>query len=194
MKKNNLLPYKNLSIKDIKGEIWRDIQGYDGYYQVSSFGRIKSLSRVIFNVRGYSYLKKEKIIKQLLHNHGYLSVVLYTENVGKMFLVHRLVANEFINNLFNKETILHLDYNKKNNKLNNLEWTNYLEVNCYKSYNKKSKSKFVGVYFRKDRNKWVSYIMVNQKSIYLGCSETEEGAYKLRVEYEKKNNIENKYL
>lgn len=193
MKNNNLFPYKNLYIKDMEGEIWKDIQGYDGYYQVSNFGRIKSLSRTVFNGMGY-YLKKEKIIKQLLHNHGYLSVMLYTENVGKMFLVHKLVANEFIQNLFNKERILHLDHNKKNNKLSNLEWTNYLEIHYYKSHNKKSKSKFVGVYFRKDRNKWISSIIINRKAIYLGCSETEEGAYKLRVEYEKKNNIENKYL
>jgi hypothetical protein len=193
MKKKYLLPYQNLSLENIEEEIWKDIQGYDGYYQVSNFGRIKSLSRDVFCGMGY-YIKKEKILKQLLNNNGYLKVSLYIENVGKQFLVHRLVATAFVKNIFNSEKVIHIDYVKKNNNSNNLEWATSLESNCHQMSNKKSSSRFMGVAFRKDRNKWISTIRTNKKLIYLGSSESEEEAYKMRVEYEKKNNIINKYL
>ena len=193
MKNNNLFPYKNLSLEDMQGEIWKDIQGYDGYYQVSNFGRIKSLSRYVFNGMG-DYLKKEKIIKSILSNHGYLVVTLYIENVAKQFLVHRLVATAFVENLFNNEKVIHIDYEKKNNNSNNLEWATSLESNCHKMSNQKSLSSFIGVSFRKDRNKWISTITINKKLIYLGSYETQEEAYQRRCDYEKNNNIENKYL
>jgi hypothetical protein len=193
MKNNNLFPYKNLSLEDMQGEIWKDIQGYDGYYQVSNFGRIKSLSRYVFNGMG-NYLKKEKIIKSILSNHGYLVVTLYIENVAKQFLVHRLVASAFVENLFNKEKVIHIDYVKKNNNSKNLEWASSLETICYQMNNQESLSSFIGVSFRKDRNKWISTIRINKKLIYLGSYETQEEAYQRRCDYEKNNNIENKYL
>lgn len=191
--KKKLLPYQNLSLENIEDEIWKDIQGYDGYYQVSNFGRVKSLSRNVFCGMGY-YIKKEKILKQSLTNNGYLKVFLYFENISEQFLVHRLVATAFVENLFKAEKVIHIDYEKKNNNSNNLEWVNSLESNCHQMCNKKSSSRFIGVVFRKDRNKWISTITINKKLIYLGCSESEEEAYKMRVEYEKKNNIINKYL
>ena len=190
---DKLLPYKNLSLDDMEGEVWKDVQGYDGYYQVSNFGRIKSLSRDIFNGMGY-YLKKEKILKQVPSNHGYCAVTLYIENIGKQFLVHKLVASAFVKNLLNKEKVIHIDFIKKNNSSNNLEWATSLETVCYQMTNQKSSSRFIGVSFRKNRNKWISTIIINKKLIYLGSFKTQEEAYQARCDYEKNNNIENKYL
>lgn len=190
---DNLLPYQNLSLEDMEGEIWKDIIGYDGYYQVSNLGRIKSLSRDVFCGMGY-YLKKEKILKQAQHNQGYNGVTLYIENISKQFLVHKLVATAFVKNLFNKEKVCHIDFNKKNNNSKNLEWVSSLESVCYQMSNKKLSSQFTGVSFRKDRNKWISNIMINGKIIRLGSFKTQEEAYKARCDYEKNNKIENKYL
>jgi hypothetical protein len=190
---DKLLPYQNLSLDDMQGEIWKDIQGYDGYYQVSNFGRIKSLSRDVFNGMGY-YLKKEKILKSALSNHGYQAVTLYIQNVSKQFLVHRLVATAFVKNMFNKEKVIHIDFIKNNNNSNNLEWVSSLESNCYQMSNKKSSSKFIGVSFRKNRNNWLSSIVIKGKLIHIGSFKTQQEAYQARCDYEKNNNIENKYL
>jgi hypothetical protein len=190
---DKLLPYQNLSLDDMQGEIWKDIQGYDGYYQVSNFGRIKSLSRDVFNGMGY-YLKKEKILKSALSNHGYQAVTLYIQNVSKQFLVHRLVATAFVKNMLNKEKVIHIDFIKNNNNSNNLEWVSSLESNCYQMSNKKSSSKFIGVSFRKDRNNWLSSIVIKGKLIHIGSFKTQQEAYQARCDYEKNNNIENKYL
>ena len=190
---DNLLPHQNLSLDDMEGEIWKDIEGYDGYYQVSNCGRIKSLSRCIFNGMGY-YLKKEKILKLSMRNDGYQVVGLYIENISKNFLVHRLVASAFVKNLFNKEKVIHIDFIKHNNNSNNLEWTNSLEAVCYNMCNQKSSSEFIGVSFRKNRNKWLSSIVINGKLIHIGSFKTQEEAYQARCDYEKNNNIENRYL
>ena len=190
---DNLLPHQNLSLDDMEGEIWKDIEGYDGYYQVSNCGRIKSLSRCIFNGMGY-YLKKEKILKLSMRNDGYQVVGLYIENISKNFLVHRLVASAFVKNLFNKEKVIHIDFIKHNNNSNNLEWTNSLEAVCYNMCNQKSSSEFIGVSFRKNRNKWLSSIVINGKLIHIGSFKTQEEAYQARCDYEKNNKIENRYL
>jgi hypothetical protein len=190
---DKLLPNQNFSLEDMDGEIWKDIQGYDGYYQVSNCGRIKSLSRDVFNGIGY-YLKKEKILKPTMRKDGYQVVGLYIENISKNFLVHKLVATAFVKNLFNKEKVIHIDFIKHNNKSNNLEWTNLLETACYQMSNQKSSSNFIGVSFRKNRNKWLSTIVINGKLIYIGSFKNQEEAYQARCDYEKNNNIENKYL
>lgn len=187
------MPNQNFSLEDMDGEIWKDIQGYDGYYQVSNCGRIKSLSRDVFNGIGY-YLKKEKILKPTMRKDGYQVVGLYIENISKNFLVHKLVATAFVKNLFNKEKVIHIDFIKHNNKSNNLEWTNLLETACYQMSNQKSSSNFIGVSFRKNRNKWLSTIVINGKLIYIGSFKNQEEAYQARCDYEKNNNIENKYL
>lgn len=190
---DKLLPHQNFSLDDLEGEIWKDIQGYDGYYQVSNLGRVKSLSRDVFYGMGY-YLKKEKILKPTMRKDGYQVVGFYIENIRKLFLIHRLVATAFVKNLFNKEKVIHIDFIKHNNNSNNLEWTNLLETACHQMSNQKSLSEFIGVSFRKNRNKWLSSIVINGKPIHIGSFKTQEEAYQARCDYEKNNKIENKYL
>ena len=94
-------------------EIWKDIKGYEGIYQVSNLGKVKSLN--------YKRGKHEKEIKQALNSRGYLEVGLFNGKV-KTHRVHRLVAQTFIPNPENKDEVNHIDGNKKNNAVSNLEW------------------------------------------------------------------------
>jgi hypothetical protein len=98
-------------------EIWKDIEGYEGYYQVSNFGRVKSL-----NVFG-----KEKHRKLQTDKNGYLVIGLRKLGKEKNCKVHRLVALTFIPNSNNKKTINHIDGVKTNNQVSNLEWATYSE-------------------------------------------------------------------
>jgi hypothetical protein len=105
-------------------EIWKDIPDYEGLYQASNLGRIKSLERIAKN----NHKIKEKILKPQNNKNGYLSVNLYKNNKMKRKLIHRLVALTFIKNVNNYLYINHKDKNKNNNCLKNLEW-------CTQSYN-----------------------------------------------------------
>ena len=107
-------------------EIWKDIKDYEGYYQVSNLGRIKSLKRIVKG-RWKNIIIKEKILNRKIEN-GYLRVQLSKNNISKIFLVHRLVAETFIPNPNNYKEINHKDENTINNNVDNLEW-------CTHSYN-----------------------------------------------------------
>lgn len=91
-------------------EIWKDIEGYEGLYQVSNMGRVRSLTRNI-------------ILKNQIARSGYKRIQLYKNNKGyKHFQIHRLVANAFIPNPDNLPQVNHKDENKANNRVDNLEW------------------------------------------------------------------------
>lgn len=111
-------------------EIWIDIKEYEGLYQVSNLGRVKSL---LFN--------KEKILKPALNERGYLHIILNKDKTHKTFRVHRLVANAFIPNPQNKPQVNHIDGNKHNNEVNNLEWCSSKENIEHAYLNKLSKNK-----------------------------------------------------
>lgn len=100
-------------------EIWKDVKDYEGLYQVSNLGRVKSL--------GNDKTRKEKILK-LKNVRGYLLIKLCKDGKQKFFAVHRLVAQHFIPNSLNLPEINHKDENKENNCLENLEW-------CDRTYN-----------------------------------------------------------
>lgn len=115
-------------------EVWKDIVGYEGLYQVSNFGNVKSLEKYIVQKRR-KYIKKESILKNNESPYGYLYVNLYKNGKGKGFFVHRLVGIAFIPNPLKKPTINHIDGNKKNNCVCNLEWNTYLENNIHANIN-----------------------------------------------------------
>lgn len=112
-------------------EIWKDIKNFEKIYQVSNFGRIRSLDRMIINSNlNKSYFKKGQLLKQhysLKNQKGYLQVSLWKNGTRKECKVHRLVAEAFIPNFENKQEVNHIDGNKNNNCVNNLEWCNGLE-------------------------------------------------------------------
>lgn len=117
-------------------EIWKDIKGYDGLYQVSSFGRIKRIEKEIIVItphKGtYTKIWKGKILKPI--NGIYLCVDLCKNNQTKRYSIHRLVAKMFIPNIKNKPQVNHIDGNKHNNNISNLEWVSSSEnaIHAYK--------------------------------------------------------------
>lgn len=104
-------------------EIWAAIPEYEGYYEVSSFGKVKSLSRI--SHRGFKL--KEKILKASSNTDGYLQLRLWKDGINKTFRVHRLVALAFIPNPECKPRVNHIDNNRANNFLSNLEWATHQE-------------------------------------------------------------------
>jgi hypothetical protein len=151
----------------IMNEIFKDIPGYEGIYQVSNLGNVKSLKT-----------QKEKILKSCKSDksHGYKLVVLRKDSKSKTYTVHQLVAMVFLNHkpCRYKFVINHKDFNRTNNNVNNLEVITMRENSNKKHL--KSTSKYTGVSFCKKSKKWISQIYYNNKHIYLGAFNTEKEA------------------
>ena len=111
----------------MKEEIWKDIEGYEGYYQISNMGRVKSLERTVRCNRGYRTVP-EKILEGRKNTYGYLQVELCQEAKKEYCTIHKLVAQAFLDNSEGYKEINHKDENKTNNCVENLEW-------CSRSYN-----------------------------------------------------------
>ena len=107
-------------------EIWKDVPGWEGYYQASTLGRIRGVDRRIWNGKGY-FTKKGVILKHCYDKRGYPRVCFRRGDKPKVFTVHRLIALTFIPNPENKRTVNHKDGIKTNNFLDNLEWNTYSE-------------------------------------------------------------------
>lgn len=111
-------------------EIWKDVVGYEGIYEVSNIGRVrthenKTTESALHGIRRW----KQRILKQKCHNNRDFRVCLWKEKKSKDYLVHRLVAEAFIPNPDNKRTVNHIDGNPQNNCIENLEWASYGENN-----------------------------------------------------------------
>ncbi|MBP5431094.1 NUMOD4 domain-containing protein [Ruminococcus sp.] len=106
-------------------EQWKDIEGFEGIYQVSNLGRIRSLDRIERNTLGQNIKRKGKMLKPVANSSGYLRVILRHEGKSQRSFVHRLVAKAFCYNS-NEEcntVVNHIDSDYLNNKASNLEWT-----------------------------------------------------------------------
>ena len=110
-----------------KPEEWRDIKGWEGYYQISSHGRVKSLERLIECSNGVIKKVKERIKASRFNKNGYPSINLNKEAAVKSYLVHRLVAEAFISNPENKPTVDHKYGEKANNYYEDLRWATLQE-------------------------------------------------------------------
>lgn len=116
-----IIPYETFyNPHNLDGEIWKDIVGYENKYQISSYGRVKSLinSGVILKYRVNKIKGKD---------YGYYSVALYNNMGVKCFKIHRLIAQAFIPNIENKPCIDHIDTNTYNNCISNLRWVTFKE-------------------------------------------------------------------
>lgn len=104
-------------------EIWKDVVGYEGIYQVSNFGRVKSLEKTFWSTKNNSFSTNKEFIRKLSNTRkGYLRTGLMKDLKQKPFLVHRLVAIAFIDNPENKPEINHINGIKTDNRVENLEW------------------------------------------------------------------------
>ena len=108
-------------------EVWKPIPEYEGIYEVSNMGRVRSITRRIFCNNGKSYIQNGQIIKPCLQTNGYLFVGLHNKGIMKQYRIHRLVAEAFLTNSDNKLEVNHIDRNKTNNKSVNLEWVDHKE-------------------------------------------------------------------
>lgn len=102
-------------------EKWKKLKKF-GDYQISNFGNIKSPDVEMKTPTGKNWIRKGKLLKPYKSKKGYLSVDLRINGKRKIMLVHRLVAETFIPNIYNKPQINHIDGDKTNNNVNNLEW------------------------------------------------------------------------
>lgn len=111
-------------------EIWKDIKGYEGYYQVSDLGAVRAMERTVLNKHGLPQRYPAKLLKFDVSDMGcskYYRVTLTKEHKSVRFLVHRLVAMAFIPNPQDKEFINHIDNNGEHNWVSNLEWVTHSE-------------------------------------------------------------------
>lgn len=112
-------------------EVWKDIDGYEGLYQISNFGRVKSLGRWVERGKQGCRFEKEQLIKPNKNSRGYLSVGLHKNGKRQMCSVHRLVAEAFLDNPNNLPEVNHKDENKQNNCVWNLEFCTHKYNNSY---------------------------------------------------------------
>lgn len=185
--------YKNLCLENIEGEIWKILVYENNNYSISNFGRVKSHNRQIIRSNGKIFTTKEIILKQSINKFGYLQVAFNKSEKLCSFRVHRLVGFYFIENKYNLKQINHIYGIRTDNKLENLEWVSNMENSCHRVLNSKKSSKFIGVSFCKELNKWRAKIFLNNKQIHLGVFKSEIEAHLKRVEFEKLNGIINKY-
>jgi hypothetical protein len=104
-------------------EIWKPINGYEGLYEVSNLGNVKSVERYVKHNWGNSFkVVRERILKQTCNTYGYPSVSLSKDNKKKTFPVHILVCKAFVDNPDNLEQVNHINEDKTDNRAENLEW------------------------------------------------------------------------
>ena len=156
-------------------EEWKDIPDYKGYYQVSSFGRVRSLTRKHNCGNGRFYMRKGKILTPALNRYGYLMVNLSKEGKASLKQVHVLVMKTFKSYVPDRTNAVvdHIDNDRTNNKLSNLQI-----VTQRKNTVKEMKNKFTGTTYNKLRKKWYSRITINGKTKHLGVFSTQEEAHK----------------
>ena len=110
-------------------EIWKNIKDYEGIYQCSNTGKIRTCDRIVTESNGKTQFRRGQEIKPHLNKNGYLQFALNKNAKRKMVYVHIIVAQTFLNNPNNLKTVNHKDGNKTNNNIDNLEWCSYSDNN-----------------------------------------------------------------
>jgi len=154
-------------------EIWKEVVGYEGIYEVSSKGRVKSVGHG-------SGRRSGRILKPSLNTHGYKFVVLCVDRKSVSTPIHKIVAMSFLNHIPNGRIIVinHINGDRTNNDINNLEVVKYREnvSTCYRKNFNNYSSKYVGVSWDKVNKKWIASIYINGFSKTIGRYIIEEEA------------------
>ena len=137
-------------------ELWKWIPGYEGYYMASTHGRVKSVDRYVGYKKSGQRLMKGKILKQNTDKVGYKIVQLNKNGKGKLFKVHRLVAQVFLENSSNLPQVNHKDENKQNNNVDNLEWISPKDNMNYGTRNERISKTKKGRQFTEEHRKNIS--------------------------------------
>ena len=109
----------------MENEIWKPIEGFDGCYEVSNLGRVKSIDRII-KINTVFTVRKGRMLKLVTSKIGYVYCTLVYKGKVNTYLVHRLVAQAFISNPDNLREVNHKDEDKTNNRVDNLEWCDHI--------------------------------------------------------------------
>ena len=165
-------------------EQWRPINDYNNY-SISSFGRVRNDDTGL-------------ILKPAITSRGYLRLGLYKNNIRKNYLIHRLIGIHFLPNWNNKECIDHVNRNSLDNRIINLRWATSSENSANKTKKQNTTSKYIGVSFDKNGNKWRANINCKKltekrRTIHLGSFKTEEEANSCRQKFITENNLEEFY-
>ena len=155
-------------------EIWKPIKDFEGYYEVSNIGRVRSLN--------YKRTGKEKILTNIEDYKGYLEVVLTKNGKRKQFKVHRLVAEAFIPNPENKPCIDHINTIKSDNRVENLRWVTYKENSNNEKTLEKFKGEnhhFFGKHHTEETKKKISEVQKGENNHMYGKHHTEETKKKM---------------
>lgn len=168
--------FHNINLKPLKNEIFKDVKDYEGFYQISNLGRVKSLKRVIPNINGVKRTYGNIIVKQNLDNYGYPQILLSKNGIKKTAKIHQLVAIAFLKHkpCGLKMVVDHINNIKIDNKVENLQI-----ITTRKNITKdktRGASKYTGVTRCLRTNKWISRIEVNGKMIRLGLFKNEDEA------------------
>lgn len=153
----------------MENEIWKDIPGFEGIYKINKKGEVKSLNRIKRGKGGSTIVVKEKILKQSLdRKNGYLMVTLTKNEKRKNYRIHKLVANLFIPNPNNYPQVNHIDGNKFNNTVDNLEWCTPQEniQHAWKNGLNYISEKHKTIASQTAKERWKKYR--NQKNINIG--------------------------
>lgn len=167
-------------IFNMSKEIWKDVVGYEGIYQVSNLGRVKSLSRILIDSRGGVRTLKEIIRANTINDKGYPFVTLRKNSKTMTKTIHLLMAEAFLGHKPSRDMFVdHIDNNKRNNNLLNLQVITPRENNSKDTI---SSSKYTGVSWHKKSKKWVANIKIKGKCNYLGLFDCE---LKASIAYQK---------
>lgn len=180
-------------------EIWKDVIGYEKYYQISNFGRFKYKERIILipNRPNYKRILIEKItfgkIMSTKNRTRFCVSLSLPFEKSKREMVHRIVAIHFLEKIEGKEHVNHIDGNRFNNKSSNLEWVTNMENQHHGQLNKVFKSKHTGVGFQSKNNKWYARIYNNGVRVRIGTFDTELEAFNARTIYANNHGLTSKY-
>lgn len=168
--------YYKQTTKPIK-EVYKDIHEYEGQYQVSNKGNIKSLKQ-----------NKETILKPSIDKKGYYKISLYKDGKGRKFYIHRLVIQTFNGQIPEGKNLVvdHINNDKTNNESDNLQVISNRENLSKDKWRSNPSSPYTGVYYHKTKGKWASSISVNRTTFHLGYFYNESKAgqeYNYALEY-----------
>ena len=183
------------TINNSEVEVWKDVVGFEDYYEVSNTGKVRRKKGKTVYKDGRIARFSQTVLKPSVFKKGYLMVFLSVKSKKKAKSVHRIVAEAFIPNPENKETVNHIDCDKTNNHVSNLEWMTNRENTIHGTENglfmkaattrRKKKqikkngdwtSQYVGVSYDNKKGKWLAQITHNWKHIYIGYYNEEEDA------------------
>ena len=155
---------------------WIPVDGYEGFYEIHPKGLIRSLTRMIVYKNGRKAIHKGRIRKPSVSEYNLMA--LSKDGKTKMFKLSRLVATHFLPNKNNHPVVNHIDGNKHNDNVQNLEWCTYSDNNLHAFENGLNKKKHgtPGIFYEKRREKWAAYLYRENKNIFVGRFDTKEEA------------------